>query len=307
MKALGMNPVSQTFFYRTQSLYCFPAITTFWGRMLEENHQDYPDGIIKCVVGKRVVGHYISLSLKKQNIPWHCDTTSIINRWHCNVVPCVQIDFLYVWPCDLARPAPTAYADVILIPTTVKLSEGAQHGHYHYHEWLPLRSQRAQSNNQLNQAWTKWLLFCKWETFSLWKCVNLEIKKLLKYFQSVGSKSPLAQTMAQCQEASIISWTNENQCFQCHVTPQDHNDVASLMTKFDVAIYEFMPFFKEMQGWTAPGTVRCMLPTHSWMSRTAKLSLWSLWTKERWMASRQIWSRRHCVAASEIWMVWGWP
>ena len=143
MKALGVNPMSRTF-YRAQSLYCFPAIATFWGRMLEENHQDYPDGIIKCVVGKKVVGHYISLSLKKKTnvldiIPWHCHTTSIINRWHCTRF---SNRFFYVWPCDLALPAPTAYADVILIPTAVKLSEAAQHGHHHYHEWLPLSSHK---------------------------------------------------------------------------------------------------------------------------------------------------------------------
>ena len=52
MKALGMSPMTRTFFFQVQSLYCFPAITVFWGRMLEHNHDQFPGGVVDCAVGK---------------------------------------------------------------------------------------------------------------------------------------------------------------------------------------------------------------------------------------------------------------
>ena len=52
MKAMGMNPMPKSFDYQVQSLYCFPVITTFRVRMLEANHENYPDRVTDYVVGK---------------------------------------------------------------------------------------------------------------------------------------------------------------------------------------------------------------------------------------------------------------
>ena len=52
MKALGMKPLSSTFFYDVQAHYCLPAIKSFWGNILEDTHKKYPSGVIPCIVGE---------------------------------------------------------------------------------------------------------------------------------------------------------------------------------------------------------------------------------------------------------------